>query len=152
MNQPCYVGVWSSLWWVRVWTIQLKFWLGRVEPKLNLVWLSGLEPKLDFIIFVIFFILFKCVTRSSRLIIVVVQVGAVKIYVTTVEALRKKERQDETQFSTKIWWEKLVWVPVISFCKIFIPSYVFDPLLCRNRPSSSPNRKTLPITLMYECM
>jgi hypothetical protein len=36
------------------------------------------------------------------LIIVVVQFGAVKIYVATVEALRKKERQDETQFPTKI--------------------------------------------------
>jgi hypothetical protein len=32
-----------------------------------------------------------------------VQVGAVKIYVAAVEALRKKERQeDETQFTTKI--------------------------------------------------
>jgi hypothetical protein len=28
--------------------------------------------------------------------------------------------------------EKLVWVPVISLCKIFIPSYGFDGLLCRN--------------------
>jgi hypothetical protein len=28
-------------------------------------------------------------------------VGAVKIYVTAVEAIRKKERQDETQFTTK---------------------------------------------------
>jgi hypothetical protein len=34
---------------------------------------------------------------------VVVQVGTVKIYVAAaVEALRKKERQDETQFTTKI--------------------------------------------------
>jgi hypothetical protein len=31
-----------------------------------------------------------------------VQVGEVKIYVATVEALKKKERQDETQFTTKI--------------------------------------------------
>jgi hypothetical protein len=31
-----------------------------------------------------------------RLIIVVVQLEAVKIYVAAVEALRKKERQDET--------------------------------------------------------
>jgi hypothetical protein len=31
-----------------------------------------------------------------------VQVGAVKIYVATVEALKKKEGQDETQFTTKI--------------------------------------------------
>jgi hypothetical protein len=35
-------------------------------------------------------------------IIVIVQVGAVKIYVAAVEALRKKERQDETQLTTKI--------------------------------------------------
>jgi len=40
--------------------------------------------------------------QGSRVIIVVVQVGAVKIYVTAVEALRKKERGDETQFTTKI--------------------------------------------------
>ncbi len=40
--------------------------------------------------------------QGSRVIIVVVQAGAVKIYVTAVEALRKKERQDETQFTTKI--------------------------------------------------
>jgi hypothetical protein len=41
-----------------------------------------------------------------RLIIVVVQLGAVKILCRSssgaVEALRKKERQDETQFTTKI--------------------------------------------------
>jgi hypothetical protein len=35
-------------------------------------------------------------------IIVVVHVGAVKIYVASKEALRKKERGDETQFTTKI--------------------------------------------------
>ncbi len=40
--------------------------------------------------------------RGSRIIIVVVQVGAVKISVGAVEVLRKKERQDETQFTTKI--------------------------------------------------
>ncbi len=39
--------------------------------------------------------------------------------------------------------EKLVWVPVISLCKIFILSYMFDVLLCRNWPSSPPNRETL---------
>jgi hypothetical protein len=31
-----------------------------------------------------------------------VQVGAKKIYVAAVQALRKKERQDETQFIMKI--------------------------------------------------
>ncbi len=40
--------------------------------------------------------------QGSRLIIVIVQLGAVKIYVAAVEALRKKKRQDETQFTTKI--------------------------------------------------
>ncbi len=48
-------------------------------------------------------------------IVVPVQLGAVKLYAaaTTVEALRKKERQDETQFTTKIWWfsefRKVIW-------------------------------------------
>ncbi len=55
--------------------------------------------------------------QGSRVPIVVVQVGAVKIYVGEVEVLRKKERRDETQFTTKIG-EKLVWDPVISFYKI----------------------------------
>jgi hypothetical protein len=54
----------------------------------------------------------------------------VKIYVGAVEALRKKEGQEETQFITKIDGKKLVWVLVISFCKIFIPNYAFDALLC----------------------
>jgi hypothetical protein len=36
------------------------------------------------------------------MIIVVVQVGEVKIYVTTMEVFKKKERQDEIQFTTKI--------------------------------------------------
>ncbi len=35
------------------------------------------------------------------LIIVVVQVGIVKIYVTVVEVVKKNERGDETQFTTK---------------------------------------------------
>ncbi len=39
--------------------------------------------------------------QGLRLIIVVVHLGAVKIYVSSVEALRKKERHDETQFTTK---------------------------------------------------
>jgi hypothetical protein len=68
--------------------------------------------------------------QGSRLIIVVVQVRAVKIYVVAVQALRKKESQDET---TKLV-ERLVWVPVISFHKIFIPTSAFDALLCQNWP------------------
>jgi len=40
--------------------------------------------------------------QDSRVIIVVVQIGAVKIYVAAVEALWKKESGDETQFTPKI--------------------------------------------------
>jgi hypothetical protein len=36
--------------------------------------------------------------QDTRVIIVVVQVGAVKIYVAAVEALRKKERQGESPY------------------------------------------------------
>ncbi len=57
-----------------------------------------------------------------------------------MKALTKRERGNETQFTTKIGGKKaglgpssfpvmhlmLVWVPVTSFCKIFIPSYAFD--------------------------
>ncbi len=39
-------------------------------------------------------------TQSSRVIIVLVELGAVKIYVAAVKALGK--RKDETQFATKI--------------------------------------------------
>jgi hypothetical protein len=46
----------------------------------------------------------------------------VKIYVAAVEALRKKERGDETQFTTKIAG-KLVWVPVISFSVTHLMPY-----------------------------
>ncbi len=40
--------------------------------------------------------------QGSRIVIIVVWVGAMKIYVAAVDALRKKERQDETQFTTTI--------------------------------------------------
>jgi hypothetical protein len=85
--------------------------------------------------------------QGSSLTIVIVQVGAMKIYVGAVEALRTKERQDVTQLPPKLG-EKLVWVPVIPLCKIFIfiPSYTFDVLLPRNWPFLSPNHQTLQIT------
>jgi len=40
--------------------------------------------------------------QGLRVIIAVVQVGAVKIYVAAVQAVRKKETQDETHFTSKI--------------------------------------------------
>jgi hypothetical protein len=39
--------------------------------------------------------------QGSRLIIVVVQLAAMKLYVAAAVALRKKERKDNTQFTTK---------------------------------------------------
>ncbi len=41
-------------------------------------------------------------TQGLRLIIVVGEVGAVKMYLAAVEAPRRKKRGDETQFPTKI--------------------------------------------------
>jgi hypothetical protein len=66
--------------------------------------------------------------QGLRLIIVVVQVGAVEIYVAPV-LWRSGKRKHRMKLSLppKLM-EKLVWVPVISFCKIFIPSYAFDAL------------------------
>jgi hypothetical protein len=85
--------------------------------------------------------------QGSRLIIVVVQGGPVKIYMAGVQGLRKRKHRMKLSLSPN-WVEKLVWVRVISFCKIFIPSYLFDALLCRNWPFSPPNRLTLRITLI----
>jgi hypothetical protein len=61
----------------------------------------------------------------------------VKIYVAAVQTLRKKETQDETQFTTKIGGKTSLG-----------PSYVFDGLLCRNWPFSPPDRLTLRLTLI----
>jgi hypothetical protein len=84
--------------------------------------------------------------QGSKVIIIVVQVGVVKIYVATAEVLRKKKRM-KLSLPPKLV-ENLVWVLVISFCKIFIPNYGFDALLCRNWPFSPPNCVTLWITLI----
>jgi hypothetical protein len=66
--------------------------------------------------------------QGSRVTIVVVQAGAVKIYVAVVQALRRSgERKDRMKRSLQPKLvEKLVWVPVISFCNISIPSSGFD--------------------------
>ncbi len=65
--------------------------------------------------------------QGSRLIIVVVQLGVVKIYVAALEALMKKERQDETQFTTKVdgFW---VSSPLeLLFLQVFFKSHpVYD--------------------------
>jgi len=64
--------------------------------------------------------------QDPRLIIVVVQLGAVKIYVAAVEALRKKERQDETQFTTKM-------DGFLSFIPRWMLMYFFNLKLCMTK-------------------
>jgi hypothetical protein len=44
---------------------------------------------------------------------------------------KKKKKQDETQFTTKIG-ENFSLGPNYFVCKLFIPSYIFDALLCQN--------------------
>ncbi len=85
--------------------------------------------------------------QGSRLIIVVVQFGAVKIYVAAVEALWRKERQDETQFITKV-------DGFLSFIPHWMRTYVFARFL-KISPCVWPNSgfwcclcNTLRITLL----
>jgi hypothetical protein len=55
----------------------------------------------------------------------------VKIYVAAEEVLKKKAKTGwNSVYHQKIGEKKLVWILVISFCKVFISSYVFDGLLC----------------------
>jgi hypothetical protein len=58
---------------------------------------------------------------------------------------KKKERGDETQFTTKIGGKTSLGP---KFCKNLVPSYAFDALLCRNWPFSSPNRLTSMMILL----
>ncbi len=64
-----------------------------------------------------------------------------KIYVAAVEALRRKERGDETQFPTKIGGktrsQQLRFVKFHSQLR-----YAFDALFCRNWQFSPPNSLT----------
>jgi hypothetical protein len=65
--------------------------------------------------------------QCSGLTIVLVQVGGKKIYVAAVEALRKKESQDETQFTTKFY----------SFLS-FNPPFNANVLFCRSFLNQNP--------------
>jgi hypothetical protein len=74
--------------------------------------------------------------QGSKVIIVVVQVGPVKIYVAGVEALRKKNEGVKLSLPPKSV-EQLASVPVISFCKISFPVKNLMPYygeIWRSRP------------------
>jgi hypothetical protein len=71
----------------------------------------------------------RCSYKCSRIIIIVVQVGAPKIYVAAVDALRKKERYDETQFATKVdgFWSFTSCGMLMYFLVAFFESHlVYD--------------------------
>jgi hypothetical protein len=51
----------------------------------------------------------------------------VKIYVAAVEALKKKERQDETQFITKIGGKTSLGSQLFCFVKISFPITILMP-------------------------
>ncbi len=59
--------------------------------------------------------------HGHPLVVVGVHIGAVKIYVSAVEALRKKERGDETQFTTKIGGKTSLGLSYFVLCKISFP-------------------------------
>jgi hypothetical protein len=56
-----------------------------------------------------------------------VKIHAVKIYVAAVEALKKKERQDETQFITKIGGKTSLGSQLFCFVKISFPITILMP-------------------------
>jgi hypothetical protein len=58
-----------------------------------------------------------------------------------MEALRKKERQDETPFTTKIGGKTSLGPSYFWLVKTFIPSYAFDALLCWILPFSPPKSR-----------
>jgi len=92
--------------------------------------------------------------QGSRLIIVVLHVRAVKNICSSSGGAEERWKTRWNSVYHQYWWKKLVLVPVILLCKIFIPSYTFDILLCRNWPFSPPNRGTLRITLIgnsFDC-
>jgi hypothetical protein len=95
---------------------------------------------------------FRFNAEGSRVIIAIVQVGAAEKYMYQ-QCRRSGKRKHWMKLSLPLKLvEKLLWVPVISFCKIFIPSSAFDGLLCQNWPLSPPNRLTLRITVLSMLM
>jgi hypothetical protein len=61
----------------------------------------------------------------------------VKIYVEAVEALVKNEAGVKLSSSPKLV-EKLIWIPVILFCKISFPVTHFDTLIMPKRALLAP--------------
>jgi hypothetical protein len=73
----------------------------------------------------------------------------VKIYVAAVQALTKKETEDETQFSTKIGGKTILGPSYFPFVKFSFPVKCLMPYYAETGCSYPPDRLTLRITLLY---
>jgi hypothetical protein len=71
--------------------------------------------------------------QGWKVLIIDVQVGAMEIYAEVWRHSRKRKDAMKLNLPPKLV-ENLIWNPVISFCKISIPSYTFNALLCWNWP------------------
>ncbi len=69
-----------------------------------------------------------------------------KIDVAAVEALSEKERQDETQFTTKIGGKTSLGPSYLAFVKFSFPVTCLMSCYAQNWPFLPPNHKTLQIT------
>jgi len=72
----------------------------------------------------------------------------VKIYVAAVQALRKKETRDETQFTTKIGEKTSLTPPLFPFAKFSFPVTHLMPYYAETGRSCPPSRLTFRIILM----
>jgi hypothetical protein len=70
------------------------------------------------------------------------------MYVAAVEALRKKERQDETQFTSKIGGKTSLGSQLFCFMKFSFSVTCLMPCYAETGCSHPPNCETLQITLM----
>ncbi len=86
--------------------------------------------------------------QGLRLIVVVAQLGSVKIYVAAVEALRKKERQDETQFTTQIDGF-LSFIPPWMLMFFFAGLFLISPCAIRIKTLGKPNSGFLVLCFSY---
>jgi hypothetical protein len=81
-------------------------------------------------------------------IIGVIQIGAVENIGGISGGAQEKGKTGWNSVYSPNLLEKLVSVLVISLCKIFIPCYAFDAILCRNWSFWPPSCETLQITLI----
>jgi hypothetical protein len=79
---------------------------------------------------------------------VVVQVGAVKIYAAIVRRSGKRKEGMKLSLPPNLVEKTSLGRQIFRFVKFHFELSFRCPILCRNWPFSPPNRLTLPITLM----